>query len=150
MSEIRPFQSRFSQFITAGLGSLIALLFAVVGDEVAAAQPLPTNSPPFQASFAWDPSPDPGVYYTLYLSNSPAAYTNVNVGTNLSARFGGMTNGNWKVFATAGKGGVESVPSNVILFIVPKPVPAFRVTLMGSTNLTAPGSNLGFFWVTYP
>ena len=129
---------------------LFAILIAVGLLAAMAAQALPTNSPPFQVKLAWDASTNAGVTYMLYLSNSPAMYTNVPAGTNLTASLTRIAAGRWTAFATARLGELESEPSNVILFEVPNPPAAFRVTLMGSTNLTAPGSNLGFFWIQYP
>lgn len=82
---------------------------------------------------AWDASPEDlrtnGFTYSLTASNLTAGVTNIAVGTNLTASITNMNAGRWTFYALAHQGGLESAPSNLVLYDVPTNRP------------TAPGQN---------
>lgn len=131
--------------------SFLLLLVLGVGAVKAA------SSSPFEQRLAWNPSPTTNVSsYVLYIStNLPTgtltnwqrvAVTNYYWGTNLLLS---ITNGwfktnfvagvtNWLTLTAQDTSGVESEPSNIILYIPPKPPTILRLFLQTAPSINGP------------
>lgn len=106
----------------------------------------------------WNPSPTPGVTnYTLYASTNALSATNlqsatvkVNVGTNITVTLTDIAPGLWWLTVTAGKDGIISDPSNILLVDVPSaPINLRTVLVQASINLTN-WVDVGFFKLKLP
>lgn len=104
-----------------------------------------------EIKLAWDASPTPGVTnYMLVAHTNATAVTNysmatvrVNLGTNLTATITDLAVGQWHLFVTAGKGGLVSDPSNVLVVEMPRPPANLRtVTVQYGASLESMTNNL--------
>jgi hypothetical protein len=98
--------------------NILCLLLAAL-TLVASATPVSnqgSTSPSRSVTFAWDPSPSPGVVYFLLGSRSPGKYApaalRIPCGTNLTRRVDIPVMGVWYFVAVAYKNGTFSDPSN--------------------------------------
>lgn len=100
---------------------------------------------------AWDPSPDTGVQaYILYAStnNFQTVATNVNVGTNLTAKIIDLPPGTWYFAATAlGTNQLESSYSNFVIADVHNPPNNLRVVVLQYSTTITNFTDAGFFKV---
>ncbi len=117
---------------------------------------------PWQQQFAFTPSPDRTPSYVFYIGTNAGvplvrvALTNASwesatneltVGISKTNLFAGVTN---YVFATArDTNGVESVPSNEINFVPPRP-PVLRIEVLESSSINGPWRSVTNFALPTP
>ena len=98
-----------------------------------------------QVQLAWDASPTPGVTNYVLNVTQGTNTARVNVGPALTAEIE-TTQGVYSVFCTAQKDGVESEPSNTVIFEVPAPPSNARIVAVEhSITLTNGWNDVGFF-----
>jgi len=69
----------------------------------------------------WNASPSVGVTnYVLHGGTNDFVLVTVSCGTNLVCTLTNIVAGQWRFYCTAQKDGVESGPSNILLFEVPR------------------------------
>jgi hypothetical protein len=91
---------------------------------------------------AWDLSPGAVNYWVKWGTNAVAPAFAQNAGTNLTATLTNLAAGRWFATATAVSAqGIESDPSNVLMFDVPS-APMLRLQLQSANTIDGPWSNL--------
>lgn len=117
------YRSKFRKMLTA-------LSVVVLRPSIIAAGVNLTNTG--NVTLQWDRSTSDlltnSVTYRVYartntIGTNSIAVTNIFTGTNLSVSLTNMNAGRWRFYAVASQGGVESLPSNEIVYIVPTNAP---------------------------
>lgn len=100
----------------------------------------------------WNPSPSPGITnYAVYCKlASPATNFVVNVGTNLTCTLADLKPGIWTFYATAGKDGIESPPSNLLTVEMAQPPEGMRTLVVQYSATLTNWQDVGFFKLRVP